>query len=391
MSAAATAMGATTTVETAAAHAAAMEAAAGAHASAAVTTTSVAAVVAASIAAAEALAGLGVHGIAAALSNLSRSTAAISIAVVTRSIVGRTSGVIAAEASVIGAAYRGGLIASKARASVAGEVGAVVVAGKVGGSMIVACKARGSMVAAGKRAAIAAVEAGAGEARATGTATEAVVRAIVDVEAASRADVVIATVIEEVAAMPESAEEAGSEEAEAVVNSAVKADGGTPEAGTPPEAGGTGRPEAGGPEGADEGSRYPGSVHPLVAVTCPGPVAWCPNEVGAGSDGLNKDRDGRGRDGYRDKDTCMRGCGSHEENARDNRGADRIFEKPGELHRLPSCRSFVCPDFSRTSWSGQDRGSRPAAVCLPDRALIVIRHRLGGFVAFIVSSCGGWS
>ena len=65
----------------------------------------------ASVAAAEALAGLGVHGVTTALSNLSGCAAAVSVAVVCRSIVGRTNGAVA-EASVVGAVYRA-LIASE--------------------------------------------------------------------------------------------------------------------------------------------------------------------------------------------------------------------------------------------------------------------------------------
>ena len=87
-----------------AAHAAAVEAVA---AGVAVKTASVAA----SVAAAEALAGLGVHGVATTLSNLSGCAAAVSVAVVCRSIVGRTNGAIA-EASIVGAVYRA-LIASE--------------------------------------------------------------------------------------------------------------------------------------------------------------------------------------------------------------------------------------------------------------------------------------
>ena len=78
---------------------------------AATTTTVEASSVAASIAAAEALAGLGVHGVATALSNLSGCAATVSVAVVRRSIVGRTNGAIA-EASIVGAVYRA-LIASE--------------------------------------------------------------------------------------------------------------------------------------------------------------------------------------------------------------------------------------------------------------------------------------
>jgi hypothetical protein len=325
---------AATTVGASAATTTAMEAAA-------VAATHVAAVGAAAIvAAAETLVGLGVRRVATALSNLSRCAAVVSVAVVACSVVGRTPGIIA-ESAVVGAGYSG--LASC-------EVGATIVAGKVG-SNVIACKVRGAMVAAGERSAVAVIEGSTGEAGATGTAVEAVVRTVVDV-AAVPSNVVVSTVVPEVAAAPVSAEEAGAEVAEAVVNATVVTDGRAPVACVPKVAASAVTPVARGPESANVGRGDPGAVDPFIAVAGPGPVAGSPFIAVAGGDGLSVDGDDGRR--YGNKDACVSGCGSYEEDASESRGDDRIFEQPGELHQSTFLPVLRLPWFSRTSRSGED-------------------------------------
>lgn len=114
----------------------------------------------------------------------------------------------------------------------------------------------GEVVSIDVRAAIATkVSVGMDEAGAAGPPVIAVVGCVVDVVSAvpAGAEVVVAAVVPEVSAAPVSTVEAYSEVAEAVVDSAVVADGGTPVAGVPVIACGTVGPIAGRPEGSDVG------------------------------------------------------------------------------------------------------------------------------------------
>ena len=201
------------------------------------------------------------------------------------------------------------------------------------------------MVAAYERSTVAAVIVGACIANSTGTSVEAIVRTVVDV-ATAPADVIVSTVVPEVATAPVSAVEAGAEVAEAVVNAAVVADGRAPVTGVPEVATGAVAPVAGGPEGVDVWRCDPGAVDPFITVAGPGPVAGGPDVAVARSDGLFVDRDGRRRHGNRDKDACVSGGRSDGKSSCKNCSADRIFEQPGELHQftflpIPS----LCPDF----------------------------------------------
>ena len=94
------------------------------------------------------------------------------------------------------------------------------------------------------------------EAGAAGVISEASVGAVIG-KAVVEAGVPVGAVIPEVTAVPVAAVEAYAEEAEAVVNAAVVADGRAPVSGVPVVAVGVIAPVAGGPQGSYVGGGYP--------------------------------------------------------------------------------------------------------------------------------------
>jgi len=110
------------------------------------------------------------------------------------------------------------------------------------------------------------------------------------------AEVVVFGVVEEVAAVPITAPEAGPEVPEAVINAAVIADAAAPEAGMPEIATAAPTPVAGGPKRADIGGSTQAPVDPVILIAIPGPVAGSPDVSVAGGEGLDVDRDCGGSD-----------------------------------------------------------------------------------------------
>jgi hypothetical protein len=108
-------------------------------------------------------------------------------------------------------------------------------------------------------------------------------------------DAVDGAVVVEVVAAPIASVIADAGVAEAVVDAAVKADVGTPEAAVEAPASVVPAPIAGGPEGAVVGWSAPGAGDPVVAGGSPVPVAWSPDIVWRG--GFRLLIDGQGRRG----------------------------------------------------------------------------------------------
>jgi hypothetical protein len=338
----------------------------------------------------EAASTAGVAGVvtAAAAAVAVITASAISAAAVTAGLCGSsvavarggvTSATICAEAagSVVGRTSCGGVAKTSVRRAVAGVAGGSAITGVSG-------VAGTAVVAVGKGSTCAAVIRCTSEANSTRTATEAVVGTVIDV-AAAPSDVVVGTVVPVVAAAPVSAVEAGAEVSEAVVNATVVADGRAPVTCVPEVAADAIAPVSRGVESACIGRSDPGAVDPLVTFAVPGPVAGGPDVTVAGSGGLVVDGDRGGRNCDRDEDACVSNCRGDEKSACESSSDNRIFEQPGELHQLtlPALPSFVPAFKDFAEW----RGLRfpPGLVCVPDRALIVIRHKLAEFVASFAS------
>ena len=183
--------------------------------------------------------------------------------------------------------------------------------------------------------------------------------AVIDVAATPAGmEVVVAAVVPEVSAAPVSAVEAYAEVAEAIVDAAVVADGGTPVAGVPEVAAGSIAPVTGSPEGAYIGREDPGPVHPFISLAGPSPVARSPDVAIAGHDRLCVDGDwGRG-DCNRDEDACVRrGWGqkgrASEDSSPQDGGSEDVAELAGEVHCLPSPEILR---FARTGWASRITG-----------------------------------
>jgi len=127
------------------------------------------------------------------------------------------------------------------------------------------------------------------------------------------AKMTIGAVVEEAATVPIPAVETYAEVAEAVVNTAVVADGTAPETGVPVVATAAPSPPAGGPESANVRRIDPGAIDPGVSAAVPGPVARGPDVAIAGDYGLVVDRNWRRRDAYRHGHLGVRGFGWHGE------------------------------------------------------------------------------
>jgi hypothetical protein len=108
-------------------------------------------------------------------------------------------------------------------------------------------------------------------------------------------DPVHGAVVVEVVAAPVTAVVADAGVTKAVVDTAVKADVGAPEATMKAPAVAIPAPVAGGPEGAIVGRSTPGAGNPVVAGGSPVPVAGGPDVVGRGGLGLLVDGQGRRR------------------------------------------------------------------------------------------------
>jgi hypothetical protein len=99
-------------------------------------------------------------------------------------------------------------------------------------------------------------------------------------------DAVDGTVVVEVVAVPIAAVIADAGVAEAVIDTTVEADMQTPEAAVKAPAVVVPAPVTRGPEGAVVRWSAPGAGDPVVAGGSPIPVAWCPDVVRRGGDGL---------------------------------------------------------------------------------------------------------
>lgn len=91
------------------------------------------------------------------------------------------------------------------------------------------------------------------------------------------AQVVVFSVVEEVAAIPVTAPEADSKVSKAVVNPAIVTDGAPPVAGIPAVSAVDERPVSRCPKSSLIWRLDPSSVDPVVAIVVVGPVSWGPN------------------------------------------------------------------------------------------------------------------
>ena len=145
-----------------------------------------------------------------------------------------------------------------------------------------------------------------GNAAATAVVGDAVVVVVVDddgavVDVVDACDVyaIDGTVVVEVVAVPITAVVTRAGVAEAIVNTAVEADMGTPETVVEAVAVAKGTPVAGCPEGSGVGSEDPGAGNPVEANGGVVPIAGCPKIVGGGGFGLLIGRERRrGRIGF---------------------------------------------------------------------------------------------
>ena len=129
--------------------------------------------------------------------------------------------------------------------------------------------------------------------RSSRTPPKAGIAAVIEVAAKPCAKVPVSTVVEEAAATPVPAIEAGAEIAETVVNAAVVADCPAPGAGVPEITVAAPSPPARCPQRLLVRGQNPGALHPVVLGTIPGPVAGRPDVAVTGALRLIVGRDGR--------------------------------------------------------------------------------------------------
>jgi len=215
-------------------------------------------------------------------------------------------------------------------------------------------------------------------ARAAGPSIEAADPPVVDVVEVASTEVVVPAVVTEVAMIPVAAVEAGAEVAEAIIDPAVVADAPAPVAGIPEVAAAAIAPVSGGPERANIGRLNPGPINPLVALTCPGPIARSPDVAIARDCRLYIHRDNRRSDCNRDKDTCVGWPGSsNQQCSRYRDGADRILKKTSHLHgsTFPPALRFARPCLTAPEFEN-DRFQASVRSRSPDQMLGLIRHGL---------------
>src|SRR6185437_1512994 len=98
-------------------------------------------------------------------------------------------------------------------------------------------------------------------------------RRVIDIGDVDIAEIIDGAIVEKVIVIPVTADKADAEIAEAVMDTAIEADGRPPITGMPEIAAIAPAPIARRPQHADGGRHHPGARHPVITFRSPGPVA----------------------------------------------------------------------------------------------------------------------